>query len=832
MGDQPVTKADFDGLAATMKTLADQMAALSTTTTAQITTLTAKIDNINISNRNNNIRNSNNRKYNNRNNQNRGGEPIRVRGENSRVIEENDSLRSRGIRFPDRDKEGLAPIFKHTADSGSTFYHSSGRNINPATLSQQSLYGIEASVQSQRVDAVKVETENPNEKAELQSKVAAWNEIEKATSGHDLISSSKISIESNKFEIVKTDMNQTEGKQEFVVNIPDLQIPSLGNSPTSSEEQSKSQQCSMDQQHPIGEINTTVKLSQVNNCVKEIDIHGGSISEKTSTALSAISETESESPIQLVDSKQKGIKLSFEDVTTFANAKTKRAATHVSSSWPLFNYDHKTSSHEYCDGQITVPSFSISTTKESPCQTLKLFGTDPPNLVPSPPPPPLTPPWLEEHSVYLQLCYSPCCLISTFGNLHSPYVTVYESLLFSAWLRLPSDVNTQIRKMFVEEVMELIELIPIRDALVGFPRVNGLSTEQRKRLTVDVELVANPSIIFMDEPTSGHDARAAAIVMRTVRNTVDTRRTVVCTIHQPNIDIFEAFDELLVDDSRGVAKALNETVCVSDKCTGIIIIGKYYFRIDHIGEGARWRRTFGQEIYSPFLLAFTESEGKGRDPTTLPLPPEPPDAGSQCLMISLSPPANLQPTKIKFISVNPCCVKADYLCFIAEESEKDLEKTTVKLVICKLNPLLNLFSQTHNHTSLLELFVKAYTIWTEAKLINFVQFINSSKVQVNYYYSFDDLIIHIPSNSYMLSDVMPPWEKNFSLHLSSVNSKQCSKRAITHYSHITSLFPHNSLLIQPTLFHYKPLMWDPNIYSTHTLHQQFCPLPQVFNNLF
>ncbi|KAJ9188711.1 hypothetical protein P3X46_000080 [Hevea brasiliensis] len=100
--------------------------------------------------------------------------------------------------------------------------------------------------------------------------------------------------------------------------------------------------------------------------------------------------------------------------------------------------------------------------------------------------------------------------------------------------------------MFVEEVMELVELNPIRNALVVLPRVDGLSTEQRKRLTIAVELVANPSIIFMDEPTSGLDARAAAVVMRTVRNTVDTGRTVVCTIHQPSIDVFEAFDELLL----------------------------------------------------------------------------------------------------------------------------------------------------------------------------------------------------------------------------------------------------------------------------------------------
>lgn len=92
--------------------------------------------------------------------------------------------------------------------------------------------------------------------------------------------------------------------------------------------------------------------------------------------------------------------------------------------------------------------------------------------------------------------------------------------------------------------MELVELDTLKDALVGLPGVTGLSTEQRKRLTIAVELVANPSIIFMDEPTSGLDARAAAIVMRTVRNTVDTGRTVVCTIHQPSIDIFEAFDEV------------------------------------------------------------------------------------------------------------------------------------------------------------------------------------------------------------------------------------------------------------------------------------------------
>lgn len=97
---------------------------------------------------------------------------------------------------------------------------------------------------------------------------------------------------------------------------------------------------------------------------------------------------------------------------------------------------------------------------------------------------------------------------------------------------------------FVKEVLETMELYKIKDSLVGIPGTNGLSTEQRKRLTVAVELVANPSVIFMDEPTSGLDARAAAIVMRAVKKIVETGRTVVCTIHQPSIDIFESFDEV------------------------------------------------------------------------------------------------------------------------------------------------------------------------------------------------------------------------------------------------------------------------------------------------
>lgn len=74
---------------------------------------------------------------------------------------------------------------------------------------------------------------------------------------------------------------------------------------------------------------------------------------------------------------------------------------------------------------------------------------------------------------------------------------------------------------------------------------------------------------------------------------------------------------LLFDDGRGVGEALNETVCVDDECSGLRIQGKFYFRIDPLGEGAKWRRSFGQEIYSPLLLAFSEQDGNNWEKTHL-----------------------------------------------------------------------------------------------------------------------------------------------------------------------------------------------------------------------
>ena len=78
-----------------------------------------------------------------------------------------------------------------------------------------------------------------------------------------------------------------------------------------------------------------------------------------------------------------------------------------------------------------------------------------------------------------------------------------EALRFSARLRLDASVTDAQMEEFVDEVIGIVELQPVQNKLVGIPKVSGLSVEQRKRLTIAVELVANPSVVFMDEPTSG-----------------------------------------------------------------------------------------------------------------------------------------------------------------------------------------------------------------------------------------------------------------------------------------------------------------------------------------
>eukprot|EP00961_Rhodomonas_salina_P251954 3405995-Rhodomonas_salina.1 len=94
------------------------------------------------------------------------------------------------------------------------------------------------------------------------------------------------------------------------------------------------------------------------------------------------------------------------------------------------------------------------------------------------------------------------------------------------------------KESVVEAVVDLIELRPILNKVIGHAGGGSLSVEQRKRVTIGVEMAANPSVLFLDEPTSGLDSRSARVVMRAVRRIAASGRTVLCTIHQPSYEIF------------------------------------------------------------------------------------------------------------------------------------------------------------------------------------------------------------------------------------------------------------------------------------------------------
>ena len=133
------------------------------------------------------------------------------------------------------------------------------------------------------------------------------------------------------------------------------------------------------------------------------------------------------------------------------------------------------------------------------------------------------------------------------ADIHCAYSTVREALEFSAALRLPAAVSAAQRRAFVDEVMEILELNDIADRKIGEAgAADGLSPGQRKRLTIGVELASGAPILFADEPTTGLDSRAAAVVVRVLKRIAQRGRTVITTIHQPAGDLFAQFDSLLL----------------------------------------------------------------------------------------------------------------------------------------------------------------------------------------------------------------------------------------------------------------------------------------------
>ncbi|KAE8376597.1 ABC-2 type transporter-domain-containing protein [Aspergillus bertholletiae] len=131
-------------------------------------------------------------------------------------------------------------------------------------------------------------------------------------------------------------------------------------------------------------------------------------------------------------------------------------------------------------------------------------------------------------------------------DVHLETSTVREALIFSALLRQPESVGKAEKFQYVEEVIDLLEMRSYADAVVGVPG-EGLNVEQRKRLTIGVELAAKPDLlVFLDEPTSGLDSQTAWSITLLLRKLANHGQAILCTIHQPSAILFEQFDRLLL----------------------------------------------------------------------------------------------------------------------------------------------------------------------------------------------------------------------------------------------------------------------------------------------
>ncbi|KAF5256808.1 hypothetical protein FOXYS1_12697 [Fusarium oxysporum] len=130
-------------------------------------------------------------------------------------------------------------------------------------------------------------------------------------------------------------------------------------------------------------------------------------------------------------------------------------------------------------------------------------------------------------------------------DLHLQTSTVREALNFSALLRQPEHIPRQEKLDYVEEVIKLLDLEECAEAIIGAPG-EGLNVEQRKRLTIGIELVAKPPLLlFVDEPTSGLDSQTSWAILDLLEKLTKSGQAILCTIHQPSAMLFQRFDRLL-----------------------------------------------------------------------------------------------------------------------------------------------------------------------------------------------------------------------------------------------------------------------------------------------
>ncbi|XP_071019973.1 broad substrate specificity ATP-binding cassette transporter ABCG2-like [Oncorhynchus clarkii lewisi] len=123
-------------------------------------------------------------------------------------------------------------------------------------------------------------------------------------------------------------------------------------------------------------------------------------------------------------------------------------------------------------------------------------------------------------------------------------LTVRENFRFSAALRLPSSVSQKEKEDKVNRLITELGLTKVADSRVGTQLIRGISGGERKRTNIGMELIIDPPVLFLDEPTTGLDASTANSVLLLLKRMSSHGRTIILSIHQPRYSIFRLFDSL------------------------------------------------------------------------------------------------------------------------------------------------------------------------------------------------------------------------------------------------------------------------------------------------
>ncbi|KAL8142157.1 hypothetical protein V2J09_015189 [Rumex salicifolius] len=127
-----------------------------------------------------------------------------------------------------------------------------------------------------------------------------------------------------------------------------------------------------------------------------------------------------------------------------------------------------------------------------------------------------------------------------------PQLTVEETLVFAAYLRLPNSMSRKQKFDRVEMIIKELGLERCRHTKIGGGLTKGISGGERKRTSIAYEILVDPSLLLLDEPTSGLDSTAANRLLQILEGVAKAGRTLITTIHQPSSRMFNTFNKILL----------------------------------------------------------------------------------------------------------------------------------------------------------------------------------------------------------------------------------------------------------------------------------------------